>query len=913
MDEPSRGNWRRLSIAVEGFDKVEWPDVPRTPGRTSVYRKRVCLDENQVVNKRSSSDPTDSVSQRLRRSQEELKRRVGAPTKPAGKHGVSKRRFERLRLRCDSVERELIRRKDEILRLRKEVRALKRSQQNHSREKRAAFHSYLSRVVSARQIPFIVAACSMYLVGEVIHANISSHATILKDVRQVSLCLKEKLRKYICDNKLRYCIGFDSSTRGGKITSVCVSYFREDLGVPFVSFLEFRSMYGEKALDYVALLDATIKDFAGGIFCGIATDNTASMSGARGGVGVLLQQKLERFVRHDTCELHASASVIRVIENVWPSVKSRPSVTQFSFLTWYLFNCDWSLCRGYIVSLLDAEDEVMLTRIKAHLHKVYPNLELHAAAKELKCSGILRKPEKPSSTRWGTLAATMQYVFKYFDILVCVFHTIREKLGPGGAGSFSAMCTEWLRWSGSKKLRAHLSFCVDFISNLWVQYDEPIYSKDETWGFPNHFQVCCRPRRALDFLIAAEARRDMFTETASYNEMLVAYDRNKREVDAFIKNFYEIVCSRIRGNYGRYLTGIYLLCGLGDPYFASHCWQTFLSWKGLKFRAETIRKMSPQALRLKTEMESSFSNLDEHHRENLQSLLSKRFFEDAWKIVEIVWGKTVSAEVVKRFSDKILCESMEGNVAAKFLMNSRIHLSTTQSIEHTFSSYDNQPNRAKAFKTKPSQAGGSAPHVTLASARVSIAHTVHEVTKDITGAQRKKRPRIESAKDTISAVKRSLSELEFEEEEFQRAKECDTKVQDERKEHRQGLSTEARKFIDYIEDQAAAIPGARKTLTDLLEEGNKIVLSLALHCFGSDACLSKKKLTSKGRPGKTLKCTDCERLYHVKCLISEKLIADRQDLNDPKFADAFLGPCCSAALFAEVDEAEGGYSDEDEQ
>jgi len=904
MNDERRGNWRRLSVAVGGFDKSAWPDTPRTPGRNSLSQRNVLPQD--VEQQRCL--PARVAAIHSRRKDRKKKRRVGAPTRPA-REDVSRKRFERLRKHSEARDERTYDLQRTLLAARREARAHKRAAIQRSKEERAAFHSALSTRISARQIPFVAALCALYFVGEVSPKNVSVPATVLKDVRQVSICLKEKLRKFICDGRIRYSLGFDSSSRGGKITSICVSYFRANSNAPVVEFVEFRALFGDKAPDYVEMLQQVIRYFNGGIFCGIATDNTNCMSGHNGGVGALLQEKLGRFVRHDTCELHASASVIRVIESVWPPTKGRLSVTQFIYLAWYLLNLDWKMCRTYMEELLKADRESMLTRIKLFLKVAHPNLNLEAAAAKLLESGILQKPEKPSSMRWGTMAATFVYVFRFCDVLSCVFETVREKLGPGGPGSMSAMCMEWVRWSGSKKLRASLALCVDFIENLWKQYDEPVYARNELWDDSNHFQVCFRPKRALDYLVDAETRRSHFTSSDWYRGMMDAFG-NAPEVDAFVRNFYDLVCNRIRGNYGRYFSGIYALSGFGDPYFACDCWQAFVSWTGFDIHRETLTHLSVRAQRLK--MELGKSKLDVHHQTMFESTATESFFLDAWALVEIIWNKPVSAKLVQDYADAVEHLSLQGNTAAKFIVACRIFLSTTQSIEHTFSTYDNQPSRAKSFKTKASQAAGGAPHATLASARVLIANATQRVHQEITKTQTKKRARIEAKSDIIHATKLVFDDLTFNKEDLQRAKEIDEKMVAPRTSCRNTLSVgHRRKFLDYMDKQAATKAPARKTMNDLLDEGEKLPVSLALECFGSETCLSKAKQSTKGRRPNSIRCTECQRPYHVNCLMASELITKR-DMANKTFAESFIGPCCNAELFAELEERERGDSDDGE-
>ena len=81
---------------------------------------------------------------------------------------------------------------------------------------------------------------------------------------------------------------------------------------------------------------------------GLSSDAPNVMVGKDSGVGVLLCEKLGHFIRHDTCELHASANLLKTIEMVWPMQMNIPSVTQFCYLSWYILNSDWDLFKSIL-------------------------------------------------------------------------------------------------------------------------------------------------------------------------------------------------------------------------------------------------------------------------------------------------------------------------------------------------------------------------------------------------------------------------------------------------------------------------------------------------------------------------------------------------------------------------------------
>ena len=160
-------------------------------------------------------------------------------------------------------------------------------------------------------------------------------------------------------------------------------------------------------------------------------------------MGELLSANLERFLRHDTCEHHASACVARVVENMWPPQMNVPSVTQFCYLAWYLLNDNWAKARVLMLDELDKPEAEMDDKVAAMLKREGGAMDLLSVEKLAEIlieSRNLNKPDKPNSNRWGTQADMIDFVFRFSPLLAVIFDEIREFGGAGGAvaGSIEA-------------------------------------------------------------------------------------------------------------------------------------------------------------------------------------------------------------------------------------------------------------------------------------------------------------------------------------------------------------------------------------------------------------------------------------------------------------------------------------------
>jgi hypothetical protein len=306
---------RRRSF--EGF-LDQMPDPPKTPGKNA---RRASLDGQAApVDDRPGISEAElrQKRRRINGGDEPKASRTGPPTKMyhlmhKGTNGVWQpvKAFNRL----------VQGRKKAELRVRRNREALMASKRKPSLADRMTTAALLMSGggVTASKIPYVLAVATRYILGHVSQQHLLfATSTALDYVRTTGFCLKQRLVKRIGDAKAHFCVGTDTSSRGGTLGSYVVSFVEE--GIPCHQFFAFDRPPSTTAPDLAGSLwkvAETVID-AGGKLVGIASDAPPTMIGGIGGVGTLLMEKAGMFVRHDTCEFHASARLLAVIDSLWP-------------------------------------------------------------------------------------------------------------------------------------------------------------------------------------------------------------------------------------------------------------------------------------------------------------------------------------------------------------------------------------------------------------------------------------------------------------------------------------------------------------------------------------------------------------------------------------------------------------------
>lgn len=170
-----------------------------------------------------------------------------------------------------------------------------------------------TRTIDAQKRPSLN-DCFTRLVQNLLFAS----QTALDDVRVIGACLKNQLVAKIGQGKRTFFVGIDTSSRGGSLGAYVISSQDEKGKIEhaFYGFDRPSSGSAEMLADgLLAVVDVLTK--SGGIFGGFGSDAPATMVGALNGVAAHVMAKVG-YVRHDTCEFHASARVLAILEKVFP-------------------------------------------------------------------------------------------------------------------------------------------------------------------------------------------------------------------------------------------------------------------------------------------------------------------------------------------------------------------------------------------------------------------------------------------------------------------------------------------------------------------------------------------------------------------------------------------------------------------
>ena len=417
----------------------------------------------------------------------------------------------------------------------------------------------------------------------------------------------------------------------------------------------------------------------GGEFVGFSSDAPATMVGAQGGVGALMMDKAG-FVRHDTCEFHASARLLAIIDALWPAQMNVPSVSQFVYLLWYILNDDWELFRGRIVRFLngppDAGRAALLMRFSGRSDAERLNEALET----------LKKPEKPNVLRWNTLADIILFAPLYLEALQSALDEERVNAGANApTGSIPAMCAQGLKWSGSPKLLALVSMAHEFVVDVWQPADKLI-ALDDThydthYGVRGCFKTFSRPSRVLDVLMQIESRLDNVRALASFDGVVNAFGQHQEpEVVRLYKHLYSLSRASVLRNSGRYLSGVHLLGGLADPDFAPVVFEALAHWKKKSGRPPL---RTDKGRRLEKALSECMPLVQDAAVEFFDTFLGGGNWSEIRKLVGALPN-------VASFVSSITDASEQGAFVARTLRSWRAALSHTQPVEKTFLDWDHQ-------------------------------------------------------------------------------------------------------------------------------------------------------------------------------------------------------------------------------
>jgi hypothetical protein len=899
MVKSGRGGWRRnsgarfgLGTRVAGFDRQSWPPAPAAdPRNTSGSATRAVPDEDLARriddnHDRNDADPAATAARKKKHGakKKEIFRRRGAPMsgvvvdKRRGKVTMSKGVFRRLSGgRDDALGR--------YAKWKAKARALSRfssrAYKAPTREKRIAVVAMLQAYgVSANNVPHILALTGMYFLGKVKGEDLVAPSTATNWACQEGTVLAMRVSKLLCSAKspILFFVGTDTTSRGGSIASYIVSFVPEGKLRPEIHFVDFGQPAGSDAPSLADDILAFARRFQGALFAGMSSDAPVTMVGKFNGVGELLSANLERFLRHDTCEHHASACVARVVENMWPPQMNVPSVTQFCYLAWYLLNDNWTKARVLMIDELNKPEAEMDDQVAAMLKReggAMDVLSIEKLAEILIESRDLNKPDKPNSNRWGTQADMIDFVFRFSPLLAVIFDEIREFGGAGGGvpGSIEAMAGQWIKWHGSNKLRALMAMAHEFLA-LWRRHDEKISLPGQDIESHCYHKVFSRPLRALSLLLEMQEAQRQFRTFQSFSKMTKHFDGEEEEVKQLYTQLYAMALDRVKRNHGRYLSGVYAYAAFGDPLSAGIAWEAFSHWK--KHAKRPLQRTSEGKV---LEQWLRDADLSERHQQAIDKLTNKQHLDEAWKLVQPLLsngGRELSEQ--QRF-DYVASIRRQDNPVSRQLCVWIAALSSTQPVEKTFLDYDNNvSSNSGGKKSKKSAPSGKAPHLGLVTAKVRVARATAEaesvVLESVNEREKAKLKRLQAKRHIISAVEATIRSIMPTQEEIEEARLIVKAAKAQQLTPRGGVSIDNRTMVNnlHAEYNNPNFRPVRKKMNALMEEGRSIDVDIRFTCFPSALCLRRE--SRKGAPGIMLGCEKCYKRFHKKCLIKAGIIAE---------------------------------------
>lgn len=824
-------------------------------------------------NKRNSWPPSPSIESQVVEQDAEsppLARRAGAPTtafhrlRLHGKAGVwlSRNAYRRLVIGRERVEQKL-------KQIGKQVRQLYQRPPKNLR--RAAASLLLASGVSARKVPYVLAVAGFYHIGFVPEKHLFASQTALDDVRVVGACLKNQLVAKIGQGKHTFFVGLDTSSRGGSLGAYVISS-QDKIGKIEQAFFGFdRPSSGSAqtlADGLLAVVDVLTK--AGGIFGGFGSDAPATMVGPLNGVAAHVMAKVG-YVRHDTCEFHASARVLAILEKVFPGQMNNPSTTQFWYLAWYILNSDWKLFRGRIVDYLQGDPSpVLLGRFSGNNKKERVDAALVR----------LGKPDKPMAARWRTMADTMWFVDLYWEALQTAFESERQTGGTNAKpGSSAAMCNQWIKWSGSKKLRALCNVALEFVNDIWWPFEQLIGISDEEFGVAGCNRVHSRPRRVLEQLMLVENRLADMQSLESLPLVVAAFgEERKEEVVHLYRHLYQLTKESILRNSGRYLSGIHALGGLADPDFAPVIFEALSHFLGKR------RKPLQTAQGKRLLQCFSDGKLGDAEREVFEQLIDG----DCWTSVELLVAKLRES---RRGFVAMIKQAPRENHLLWTLWSWRAALSNTQRVEKSFLDFDHQTRGAGNGKSKAAEPAGKGASIVTVESKVLVKSAMNDSVEAVLA--RRKEPKeqkvVASKEDIVKQVGLDFRRLDFSRHDVERGRAAAQSAQEFYREPRRGISTEIQAVFAALEKDVEGWKGPRLVFADLLRSGERFDISLSTEC--SADCLLIEKLSKKGRKPDSVICASCKRPFHLKCMASEGVLAAGTTEEDLHGVNFLCGGC----------------------
>ncbi len=440
------------------------------------------------------------------------------------------------------------------------------------------------------------------------------------------------------------------------------------------------------------------------------------------------------------------------------------------------------------------------------------------------------------------------------------------------------MASSWLRWSSSPQVLSLLDLVAEFIDLVWTPFALAADARDEHYDVEGQFKVFSRPRRVLEQLMVVESICSNVKALQSFSSLVEAFHRVE-VAESVCTRMFTLAKTRILHNSGRYLFGVYLWTGFGDPDFALIVWEAMSHYKKHKNKP---KKRTEEGKRLE-QLLLDCPIRNEYHQSKFAALTTQKALDQLnLALVELRRGR-------KDLFVQAVLKAEEGSILRELRLWLPA-LSNTRVVERCFLHWDNLAFHAgSGTKTAASEASGKVAKAEITGSRVAAARAVCEVEEHVLREQKKvlKRVRVR-AKDDVCATAQNAFQLFLpSDEELKRARDTTNAINLEWAEPREGVSIISQKQLRELEEKAESLDLPRKTLAMLLKGGESVVVELLFTCFSGDDCVKRE---AKGRKGDVVKCAQCDHFYHQKCLENSGMVEKGTRNEDVELTCAICSP-----------------------
>lgn len=366
-----------------------------------------------------------------------------------------------------------------------------------------------------------------------------------------------------------------------------------------------------------------------------------------------------------------------------------------------------------------------------------------------------------------------------------------------------------------------------------------------------------------------------YEKLPSFERAIAVFKEEEEEekVRELFKNLYEVARDKVLRNCDRYFSGVYLLCGFGDPDFAETLWNVISTYTG---RKDAPKKLSRFETIVYKFMEDGVAELHMYHHQRFQKLLGKGYLDAQLALVNVLKSKGREA-----FVEMVLKKE---NLMAQELCKWLGAMSHTQPLEKTFLDYDNQVSRGGSNrKDSATTAHGRGATVVTHTSKVSVARVMTDAIADDVSDSIRTEEREEQGNAVARPVKPKQSQsIKAKAERFEEGMKSmiptDAQVKDARKvvtkaqefftTPRYGLSERLKQHFQAVDAAMASgeIKDVAKSLESLLVEGKDLDLDICVvqMCYGDQRC--GKDVKKYGRKPNMIPCTKCGKEFHPSCV-----------------------------------------------